>query len=315
MPKESKPRAGSLQFWPRKKAGKLIPSVNWKAIKSDSTGILGAIAYKVGMSSAYVKDLTPNSLTKEKKIVIPVSILEVPPMKILSVRFYKNNKVVKEILAENLDKELVKKIKMPKNKAKEKNKEYDDLRIIVYSKVKDTNIKKTPDLAEIALGGDLENKLKFVEEKKNKEILVSEILANAKLIDVRGLTKGKGFSGPVKRFGIKLRQHKSEKGVRKVGSVAPWHPARITFRSPMAGQLGLFSRIVYNSKILGLGKISEKDINPKEGWKNYGKIKTEYLILKGSIQGPSKRALLLTSALMPSKNQLKKQYEFIKLIR
>ena len=29
------PRKGSLQFWPRKRANKFLPSVNWKAINSD----------------------------------------------------------------------------------------------------------------------------------------------------------------------------------------------------------------------------------------------------------------------------------------
>jgi len=37
-------------------------------------------------------------------------------MKIFSVRFYKNNKVAKDVLAENLDKELKRKIKFVKTK-------------------------------------------------------------------------------------------------------------------------------------------------------------------------------------------------------
>ena len=36
-------------------------------------------------------------------------------------------------------------------------------------------------------------------------------------IDLRAITKGKGYQGPVKRFGIGLKSHKSEKGRR-----APW---------------------------------------------------------------------------------------------
>src|SRR3990172_12174219 len=110
------PRKGSLQFWPRKRASKLLPSVNWTAINSDSKGLKGFICYKAGMASAYVKDNTEHSMTKGKKIVLPVTILECPSMKILSVRFYKNGLVSKEILAENLDKELKRKIKMAKKK-------------------------------------------------------------------------------------------------------------------------------------------------------------------------------------------------------
>jgi len=315
MGKTHKTKDGSLQFWPRKRARKLLPSVNWKAINSDKKGLMGFIGYKVGMASCLVKDLTPNSMTKDKKIFLPVSVFELPPMKIFSVRFYKNGKVKKEILAENLDKELKRKIKLPKKKSEkiENIKDYEDVRVIVYSQAGKTGIKKTPDLIEIALSGSLEEKINFVKEKINKEIFASEILKDSELADVRGLTKGKGTQGAVKRFGIKLRQHKSEKGVRRPGSLGPWHPAHVLFRVPMAGQLGMFSRVQYNYKIVNLGKISEKDINPSGGWKNYGKIKTEYAILQGSVPGTEKRQLLLTLPLRASKEQKKKKFEFLEL--
>ena len=317
MPRKSQPRSGSLQFWPRKRARKIIPRVNWKALSHDKEGLMGVIAYKVGMCSCYVKDLTPNSLTKDKKIVIPATILEMPPLKIFSVRFYKNNLVVKEIVVGD-DKELKRKVKLPKEKKEfkiEEVKDYDDIRVIVYSLVKQTGIKKTPDLAEIALSGSLEDKLKFIKEHIGKEIYPSEVLKDVELVDIRGVTKGKGTQGPVKRFGISLKQHKSEKGRRRPGSIGPWHPAHTLFRAPMAGQLGFFSRIQYNSKIITLGKISEKDINPKEGWHSYGKIKTEYIVLKGSVPGSRKRQLLLTVPLRKTKKQEKKKYEFIKLAK
>jgi large subunit ribosomal protein L3 len=321
MPKHSKPRAGSLQFWPRKRAGKFLPSVNWKAISNSSNSkLLGFIAYKVGMSSCVIKDNTPDSLTKDKRVAVPATTLEVPPMKIFSVRLYKDGKVMTEILADNLDKELKRKVRLSREKKErevlkkiDEAKDYDDIKIIVYSMVKQTGIKKTPDLIEIALGGSLDEKIEFIKEKLNKEILASEILKNIGLIDIRGLTKGRGISGPVKRFGIKLRQHKSEKGVRKVGSIGPWHPARVSFRVPMAGQLGMFSRVHYNIRIILLGKITEKDINPKSGWKKYGRIRTEYIVVQGSVQGPAKRQLLLTLPLRPTKKQEKKNYEFLEL--
>tara|TARA_Y100000310_G_scaffold344189_1_gene455629 strand:+ start:4278 stop:5231 length:954 start_codon:yes stop_codon:yes gene_type:complete len=317
MPKTSKPRAGSLQYWPRKKARKFLPSVNWKAIDSDSS-LLGFISYKVGMTSCVIKDNTENSLTKDKRIVIPVSILEVPSVKIFSIRFYKDNKVMSEIIVSD-EKELKKKVKLPKTKNDIKKidsvdaDKYEDVRIIIYSQVSKTGIKKTPDLIEVGLGGSKEDKIKFIKNNIDKEILFSEIF-KTELIDVRGLTKGQGLSGTVKRFGVTLKSHKSEKGVRRPGNVGPWHPAHVTFRVPMAGQLGLFTRTHYNHKIINYGKTSEKDINPKSGWKNYGNIKNEYIILQGSIQGPAKRQLLLTIPLRPTKKQLNKNYEFVELI-
>ena len=94
MPKSSQPRRGSLQFYPRKRAKKILPRVNWDSISKEQTGLKGFIWYKVGMKSAYVLDNTSHSHTKGKRIIIPVTLIECPSIKILSVRFYKNNKVI-----------------------------------------------------------------------------------------------------------------------------------------------------------------------------------------------------------------------------
>lgn len=304
------PRKGSLQFWPRKRASKFLPSVNWDAINSGKN-LKGFICYKAGMASAYVKDDSPNSMTKGKKIIIPITILECPPMKIFSVRFYKNKKVSKEVLAENIDKELKKKIKFPKAKGKgvDEIKDYDDIRVICYSQVKKTGIKKTPDLAEIGLSGTAEEKINFVKEQLGKDIFILNFFGKGQLIDLRGQTKGKGLVGPLKRFGLTLKSHKSEKGRRRPGSLGPWHPARVTFRAPLAGQMGTFMRIIYNNKIIELGKSENNFRNIK----NYGDIKTDYAIVAGSVQGPAKRQLLITSPLRETKKQSKKIYEFIEL--
>ncbi len=313
MARLSRPRFGSLQFYPRKRVSKFIPSVNWSTIKTDSKGLLGLIAYKVGMASAIVKNTTDKAMTTGKRIAIPVTILEVPNMKIYSVRFYKNGKVIKDIIISN-DKELKHKLKIPKQPSSLDKipSEYDDIRLLIYSLPKQTSIKKAPDLAEISIKAD--NKLEFIKAILNKELTIADF-TKVSLVDVRGLTKGKGLQGPVKRFGIGLKAHKSEKGRRRPGSLAPWHPARVTFHTPMAGQLGLFTRVHYNSKIIHIGNIKEKDINPSSGYKHYGKINTSYIILNGSVQGPAKRQVLLTPSFRPTKSQAKKKYEFIELIK
>jgi len=310
MPTRRSPRKGSLQFWPRKRASKFLPSVNWNAINSGKN-LKGFICYKAGMASAYVVDNTPNSMTKGKKIIVPVTILECPPLKIFSARFYKNSKVAKEILSGNLDKELKKKVKLPKAKERilENIKEYEDVRILCYSQVKKTGIKKVPDMVEIGLAGNIDEKINFVKENLGKELSVLDFFEKGQLVDLRGLTKGKGFSGPVKRFGIKLKPHKTEKGRRKPGSLGPWRPARVIFRVPMAGQLGMFTRVVYNNKIIDLGKSEGKFKNIK----NYGNIKTNYIIVAGSVQGPAKRQLIITNPLRETKKQSKKDYELLEL--
>ena len=315
MPTRKSPRKGSLQFWPRKRAAKFLPRVNWNAINSEKN-LKGFICYKAGMVSAHVKDNTPDSMTKGKKIIVPSTILECPPLKIFSVRFYKKGQITKEILAENLDKELKKRLKFPKKAGEKiegiKIEGYDDIKVICYSVVKKTEIKKTPDLSEIGLAGSIEEKIDFIKKNLNKEIPVLDVFEKGQLIDLRGLTKGKGFSGPVKRFGIGLKAHKSEKGRRRPGSLGPWHPARVTFRVPMAGQLGMFTRAIYNNKIIDLGRADDKKF---KNIKNYGDIKTDYILIKGSVQGSAKRQLIITSALRETKKTKKKNYELLEILR
>ena len=316
MPKLSRPRHGSLQFWPRKRIRKALPSVNWTPVSNSNSdkeeGLLGFIAYKVGMASAVVKDNTDKSMTKGKRKTIPVTILEVPNLKIFSVRFYKNGKVIHEKIVSK-DKELKKKVKLPKEiKGLDKVEDFDDVRVIAYSLPKQAKLKKTPDMIE--LGIKASDKFEYAKNLVGKEINLKEIL-KWDLVDIRGLTKGKGLQGPVRRFGIKLKGHKSEKGRRRPGSIGPWHPAHVTFRVPMAGQLGTFTRIHYNLKIIDFANIKEegKDINKKSGFRHYGKIDSDYVIVAGSVQGPQKRQLLVTAAMRPNKKQTKKQYEFISL--
>lgn len=315
-----KPREGSLQFSPHKRAAKFLASVNWQVIfeKSNfdkkSKGLLGFIAYKVGMSTALVKDSTDKSMTAGKKIYVPVTILEAPAMKLYSIRFYNQGIVSKEFIVSN-DKELKKLVTLPKTlPTLNPPEKYDDVRVIVYSIVKQTGFKKTPDMIEIAINAPSANeKFEYVKSLVGKEIGFKDCVHSI-LLDSRGLTTGHGLSGTMRRFGTALKQHKSEKGRRRPGSLGPWHPARVTFRTPMAGQYGMFARIQYNNLLITSGNISEKNINPKSGFQHYGNIKSSYIILKGSVQGPEKRQILLTPSFRPTKLKAKQKYEFQELM-
>jgi len=234
-------------------------------------------------------------------------------MKIFSIRFYNKGIVAKDVIVSN-DKELNSVVKMPKALGNiEAPKEYDDVRTVAYSLTSQTSVKKTPDIIEIALGADTkEAKLELAKSFVGKEIPFHDF-AKTELVDVRGLTKGKGFTGPTKRFGLSLRANKSEKGRRGPGSIGPWHPARITFRTPRAGQMGMFARVSLNQKLVATGKISEKNINPISGFNRYGNIKTSYAIIKGSVQGPPKRQVLITPSFRPTKLKQKQKFDFINL--
>ena len=305
--------SGSLQFYPRVRAKKVVPSVNWKPLVKEGVGFMGFVCYKVGMISVWAKDDTVDSMTKGKRVVIPATLIECPVMKIYSVRFYKNGNVLKDVVVSN-DKVLKKSLKVGKKVVElSEDIEFDDVRVIMYSGIGKTGIgKKKVDLIEVGISGGKDEKLAFIKENLGKEISVGDVFSDG-LVDVRGVTKGYGTCGPVKRFGIALKDHKSEKGQRRPGSLAPWHPARVTFRAPQAGQTGYHNRISYNSLILEVGKASEKDINRKGGFKNYGKVKNDYLILKGSVPGPAKRGIVVTPALRPTKYAGKQKFEVLEL--
>ncbi len=327
MGRKQGPRKGSMQFWPRKRSAKLLPRVNWApilsnpAVSSQKPSILGFIGYKAGMASAFVKDNTPDSMTKNKKIILPATIIECPTMKIFSVRFYRGGKVANEVLNDNLDKELKRVVRMPKKKMNarelieklEKEGNFDDVTVLAYSEVKKAELKKAPDISEMAVcGKNINEKINFIKENLGKEISISEIFSRG-LVDIHGITKGKGFQGVIKRFGVHFRSHKAEKGQRRVGSIGGWHPIGVRFTVPRPGDMGFFSRPVYNSVIISSKKASEADPVLKRIFDNYGSVKTDYLILAGSVQGPQKRQILITAASRPTKIQAKKNYELLEL--
>ncbi|MSS74110.1 50S ribosomal protein L3 [Candidatus Pacearchaeota archaeon] len=309
MSKLSRPRYGSLQFWPRVRAEKFLPSVNWSVVSGDS--LKGFIAYKAGMATAIVKDGTPKSMTPGKKLAVPVTVLEVPPMKIYSVRFYKKGIVSQEFVVSN-DRDLKRVVRVAKSPVNvsllDSVKDFDEIRAIVYSIPRHIGIKKTPDLAEVAVGG--KDKLAVVKNLIGKELNLSDFW-KGDLVDVRGLTKGKGLSGPVERFGISLKAHKSEKGRRKPGSLGPWHPARVIFRVPLSGQLGMFTRVHYNLKVLSSGMSGEKIFS--KPFKQYGFVKGQYLLVHGSVQGPAMRQILVTQPIRPTLKQIRKKYDLIEV--
>lgn len=306
-------RKGSLQIYPRVRAKNVIPRANWDNLSRESKGLLGFLGYKVGMVTVWAKDNTEHSMTKNKRVAIPATIVECPTIKIYSVRFYKNGNVIGEVLVSN-DKQLKKRVKLAKTKKDLiKNENADDIRVIAYSNTKSISVdKKVPDMIEIALGGKLDDKFNFVKENVDKELSVLDFFKEG-LVDVRAVSRGFGTQGPVARFGIGLKNQKSEKGRRRPGSLGPWHPARVTFRTSQTGQTGYHSRCEFNKLILMTGKNNEKNINIPGGFEHYGNIKTDYVLLKGSIPGPQKRGLLLTVSSRPTKSAAKEKYAVIEI--
>ncbi len=240
---------------------------------------------------------------------VPATIIECPPMKIASIRLYKqegrNLKLAKQLNFKS-EKELVRTLKLNQKKTTTKeqlekinSEEYDEVRVQVYTMPKLTGKKKTPELFELALGGSVQEKIDFVKENHDKQITIDQIFEEGSLVDTHSVTKGKGFQGPIQRYGIGKYSIKSEKGNRTPGSMGGWIAhAHWMYRIPKAGQDGYHQRVQNNNLIL---KISDKpeEINPRGGFINYGEVKNQYVLVKGSIPGPKKRLITLTQPMRP----------------
>src|SRR3989338_342840 len=306
MPQKRTPRAGSMQYWPRKRSRRIYARVrNWAASKEAK--LLGFAGYKVGMTHLIINDNHKASKTKGMRIFCPATIIECRPLKPVSIRFYKStqygSKLVSEVMADNFDKELKRKIILPKKKDAKKGilNDYDYIRLVVHTSPGRTGLgKKMPEIFEAAIGGNKEDQTKYAQEKLGKEINVSEVFKEGQQLDIHAVSKGKGVQGPVKRFGVSLRQHKSEKGVRRVGSLGGWKAqGHIMWSVAKAGKMGSHPRTERNKWLLKIGNGAE--INKKGGFENYGIVKNAYILIKGSVTGPKKRIIRLNEALTPSK--------------
>ena len=129
---------------------------------------------------------------------------------------------------------------------------------------------------------------------------VKDTLKEGQQLDMHAITKGYGVQGTVKRFGIALKQKKSEKGRRRPGSLGPWKgQAHIMYRVAQAGQTGYHQRLEINKLLLKMGE--KEEINPKGGFTNYSLVKNNYILVKGSIAGAKKRLIIMTPASRPNK--------------
>jgi len=293
-----------MQFWHRKRAKRIYARVRAHLNGEAKPGAFAG--YKVGMTHLIVIDNRGKSDTKGEEIFCPATIIECPPLKSVSLRFYKKTTsglhLISEVSTPNVDKELGRKISIPKKTSKkiEDFTDFDELRIQVYTQPKLTGIgKKKPEVFEMTLGGKKEDALKWARENLGKEFTIKDVFKEGQQLDIHAITKGQGFQGPVKRFGVALRRHKSEKTKRGPGSLGPWRgQLHVMPRVAHAGQTGFHQRTEYNKVLL---KIGEKDeLKPTAGFHKYGFLKNNYILIRGSVAGPKKRLIILTQAQRPS---------------
>ena len=310
--KYSRPRRGSLAFSPRKRARDVVPRIrSWPDYEGEPK-LLGFAGYKAGMTHVIMIDDRKNSPTYGEEISVPVTVLECPPLRVAGIRVYKNTvyglQIAKEVWTTELDEHLSRRLPLPKkiNTDVESLKEIEDVaevRLITYTQpYLITGVpSKTPEVMEYKVGGsDISSVLDYAISKLGKEIRVGEVFQEGAFIDVIAITKGKGFQGPVKRWGVITldAKHARSSKHRRVGTLGPWTPARVRWTVPQAGQMGFHQRTEYNKRIIKIGSNGE-EITPEGGFVHYGVVRSDYILVSGSVPGPVKRLIRMRDAIRP----------------
>lgn len=310
--KKSAPRHGSLAFRPRVRAGDLVPRVrNWGWLDSPKPTLLGFIGFKAGMMHTIISGENPRSPTFGKPVFRASTVLACPPIRICGIRLYGEDVngecALTEVYSDKLPK--VYERTLPKGCLTKKfdvkildNFVENVKRIVAIIGAEPYEAKlprKKPIILEVEIGGgkSVKDRIDYAKSILGSTLRVKDIFKAGDFVDTIGITKGKGFQGPVKRFGIKRKQHKSRKSVRAVGCLGAWHPAAVTYTVPRAGQMGFHQRTVYNKRIL-ICALTEENLvfNPEGGFKHFGVVKGDYLIVDGSVQGPPRRPVVLRFA-------------------
>ncbi|MFX0050942.1 MAG: 50S ribosomal protein L3, partial [Candidatus Hermodarchaeota archaeon] len=281
--------------------------------KSSKPRLLGFAGYKAGMTHLAMVNTDKRSPFYKQEQFIPVTILETPPIMIFSIKIYKRNPIGNEmhtltqLWGKKINKDLERRIKIPKEKQEQKQliedirktlNEIVEIRVLAHTLPREAGLpQKTPDIMEIKVGGSVNEAFEYALEILDKKIDLEEVYGPSVFVDVNATTKGKGFAGPVKRHGIKILPRKTRKGRRVVGCIGPWHPARVMWTVPRAGQLGYFARTEYNKQILKIGEDGE-EVTPTSGFKRYGKV-GKHCVIRGSVPGSTKRLIRLRDSIRP----------------
>lgn len=305
MPTTRRPRKGSMGYSPRKRADSITARISTWPEGGDGAKLQGFAGYKAGMTHAIMVDYRPRSTTAGQEIQVPVTVLEVPPMKICAIRFYQDTsygrKAIGEVWSKSIDKELARRLPIPKGYDEKagwtevEKLEYDDIRALVYTQpVLVSGLpKKKPELMEIRVGGGkMEDRLNYAKGVLGKPVTINDFTKEGEMIDVASITKGKGWTGVTKRWGTKLLMHKNSKHRRLIGTLGTKRPNYVRSTVPQGGQKGFHQRTELNKRVLKIGN-KGAEITPKGGFLHYGDVRNSYVILHGTVPGPSKRIVRL----------------------
>jgi large subunit ribosomal protein L3 len=264
------------------------------------------MGFKAGMTHVFGIEDKKRSPDFGKEVIRSATVVETPPVLICGVRTYMKDvnglRSIAEAWMKDPPSELDRVFTVPENfdteqalkKVEENLPRTVRVRVIAISQPKQASMpRKKPDMAEIEIGGGtVQQQFAYAKSLLGKTVTPAEIFKEGQFVDVASISTGKGFQGPVKRFGVTILQAKGRKTKRGIATLGPWNPHHIMYSIARAGQMGYHQRTEYNKRILKIGK-DGKEITPKGGFLRYGLIRGPYVLLAGSVAGTEKRPVRL----------------------
>ncbi len=298
----------SLQYWNGRRARSRLPRIRNHSIHA-KTGLSNIISFKAGMvTTMMIED--SEAVTKGAEVSKPATVLEIPKMEVYGVRAFKEmpGTHYRTAAYDVYDAQLSEKLKIKQKKARsigelKGDKGIYDISALVVAYPASTGIgqKRRIRFESAIAGKSYDEKLTFAEGVLGKEIKGQEIFEEGEYVDTVSITKGKGWQGVIRRAGVKRNNHKATQKIRHGGPLGAFTPGKVFYTIPRAGQQGFNYRTEQNKRILKISTNQHvQEINPKAGFKNYGNIKSDFVVLHGSVVGPAKRLVRIKKAIRDS---------------
>ncbi len=286
--KHSAPRRGSLAYRPRGRAKTLVPRIRtWPKLRSEKPTLLGFPAFKAGTTHVITVDDRAKTPNFGKPLFNVSSVLSLPQVEVAGLRLYSHENgqdlPIADVKSAGQTSD-----NLPLGKARR-------VTALISTVPHDVGLsQKDPIVIEVGVAGaDPKSQADYVLGLIGKKVRFTDVFKAGMYVDVLGITKGKGFEGPVTRFGVKRKQHKSRKSVRAVGVIGPWHPAAVMYTVARAGQMGFHQRTETGKRILITGSAGEKPITPRGGFMHFGEVRGDYALVRGSVPGPARRFVVV----------------------
>lgn len=256
------------------------------------------------MTHAFLVDYRKRSTTAGQEVAVPVTVVEVPPLRVAAARLYRRApyglRIVGEVWGRDLAPSLERRIPPHRPSTEAELERFaataaDEVRLVLFTQPElIVGVpSKTPTLFEVRVAGEkFEDRRAFALQQLGAELPVDKLTKEGEFVDVIGVTKGFGFQGHIQRWGVKLQPRKNSKHRRMIGTLGPHNPSFVTFRVPQAGQQGYHRRTQFNLRVLKIVRDPSTDpVTPAGGFPHYGDVRSACVVLHGSLPGPAKRLL------------------------